>query len=565
MQKIQIENNFSDSHSFIIRHIVFASNSSATSWSITNTRLNMNWQLSLVFLHLLQFVFLKDSSKNGIIIPYQDVVKMIREKKDVFNPRVPGCLDFGANLPQDAAKDASEIPQCHRIVENVTKMIKGENVEVDIPMILLPHCIFTQPGKDLVRHCCRSINFYQINQNVNKAMVTGREEEYAKQIVQEFIKNHKEERNFTTKSLGWVKLNDFVQVLLEKLHLPSYFNSKKYLKNITWELFEIEEKLYLFFKGCRTSNEVEKHFTPELPSDKYWDISLESSRVEMISEFSDAATSDPIPFNDMFAKMKQFAHYNMSILRRRNCPMNPNQQFTMDNFLDKIFIKVGNFPDMKIAHKRVFEIMIDYKKAKDSSFSADSWEAHKEMLSLITDQIQLDALIAEMKTEFSSSSPFFFKFFKIEETEFNRILHTSRIPKFPIEISNLSDDPFKKSWESLLENDKILFPLFHPTDNPVEDAGKIKKYFNEISERSSLKSDLNKAKNIEEYLTIYINNLLDLNKIKIQLKIETIASNYDVVPELDEETEKEIQAAYEEHRAIKGEVGSGIIIFLSSP
>ena len=76
---------------------------------------------------------------------------------------------------------------------------------------------------------------------------------------------------------------------------------------------------------------------------------------------------------------------------------------------------------------------------------------------------------------------------------------------------------------------------------------------------------MNKAKNIEEYLTIYINNLLDLNKIKIQLKIETIASNYDVVPELDEETEKEIQAAYEEHRAIKGEVGSGIIIFLSSP
>ena len=77
---------------------------------------------------------------------------------------------------------------------------------------------------------------------------------------------------------------------------------------------------------------------------------------------------------------------------------------------------------------------------------------------------------------------------------------------------------------------------------------------------------MNKAKNIEEYLTIYINNLLDLNNIKFHLKIETTAeSNYDVVPELDEETEKEIQAAYEEHRAIKGEVGSGIIIFLSSP
>ena len=72
---------------------------------------------------------------------------------------------------------------------------------------------------------------------------------------------------------------------------------------------------------------------------------------------------------------------------------------------------------------------------------------------------------------------------------------------------------------------------------------------------------MDKAKNIEEYLTIYINNLLDLNNIKFHLKIETIAEpNYDVVPEFDEETDKELQAAYEEHRAIKGKIGSGIII-----
>ena len=79
----------------------------------------------------------------------------------------------------------------------------------------------------------------------------------------------------------------------------------------------------------------------------------------------------------------------------------------------------------------------------------------------------------------------------------------------------------------------FFFPPFHPTDNQNKDVQQIEKYFSEISEGSSLKCDLNKANNIDEYLVIYINNLLDLNNIKTHLKIETIASSEEAAPELD--------------------------------
>ena len=61
-------------------------------------------------------------------------------------------------------------------------------------------------------------------------------------------------------------------------------------------------------------------------------------------------------------------------------------------------------------------------------------------------------------------------------------------------------------------------------------------------------------------MVFYLETLLDWNTINFHLKIETIAKpSDDAAPELDEEAEKELQAAYE-HRTIKGEIGSGIII-----
>ena len=65
---------------------------------------------------------------------------------------------------------------------------------------------------------------------------------------------------------------------------------------------------------------------------------------------------------------------------------------------------------------------------------------------------------------------------------------------------------------------------------------------------------------IEDYLGVYLGTLVDPNNIKTFLKIETtVEPNEQAAPVLDKEIEKEIQAAYEEHRAIKGEIGSGII------
>ena len=64
-------------------------------------------------------------------------------------------------------------------------------------------------------------------------------------------------------------------------------------------------------------------------------------------------------------------------------------------------------------------------------------------------------------------------------------------------------------------------------------------------------------------MVFYLETLLDWNTINFHLKIETIAKpSDDAAPELDEEAEKELQAAYE-HRTIKGEIGSSIVIIFA--